>query len=931
MILKKKSVKKKKGNNLLFNLLIFYFLLTLTAGVILFALIINSNFVKQKFNSYLNYVANAGRIEYIYLLDIGFKALKSNFIEIDRIDMNLRFRDIIKIEAQRDLAIKNGSLGLKDNLELVNAEFIYKNQKFNGQIRLKGDRKMHFIKKKHSSYNVYLNESDFIMGMNRFAIQKPGTRNYIHEWIFHEMIGDFGLIKSNYIFFDLFVNGENQGLYALEEKMDKVLLERNKRRNGPIFSSQQEFLNENDNLIYQIYNKNYWSREENLKITNIAAEKLKAFMRGKASITDTFDVDKMATFFAVMDATYSMHAIFWNSKLYYNPITGLFEPIARDAHRNLPNFHKINKNYYDRIILDSLLRPETSEDLGGYLQIPEGRLWWIKKFFLNKNGEVNLDFTNAYIKHLKKISSTEYLETFFEQRSDQIEKINSHIYSDYFFYASTREYGSGLYYYKKDDLFHRAKVIRDRIYSLNKKIVFSQLNQNTFKFNITDENQIMGLTGRKPSVNWMTLKSFNCDVKEGNKYFYNRTFKINKQFAFFNPTTFKLDTIPKDNINCKEALIQDHISDQIYVIKKDEINSRITFNKFEDKNQNEYKNIFFNENNILKLKNDITKIDKKIFIPSNFQVLLKPGQKIILTNNAFIISESPWICKGNKENPIIIRGEKKNLGGGILIKNTPKKSILNYVEISYLTGWKNDYQDKYNKNIYKSISSYKNLDKTTEKIYIKQNKTPEETFVLYGSLNFYNTKVELKNLKVEKLFSEDGLNLINSNFSIDNIFFTEIASDAIDFDFSSGNIINSKFSKIGNDGLDFSGSDVYVENAFFDNVNDKQISIGENSKIKLNNITGINSYIGIASKDGSVAKGNNISFKNVKLPFLSYIKKKEYKESIIYLKNIESFDYIKNYLNDKMSKIYLNEKLVGNETKFIIPIVYKKKINLLNL
>ena len=59
------------------------------------------------------------------------------------------------------------------------------------------------------------------MGMNRFAIQKPGTRNYIHEWIFHEMVGELGLIKSNYLFFDLFVNGENQGLYALEEKMGK--------------------------------------------------------------------------------------------------------------------------------------------------------------------------------------------------------------------------------------------------------------------------------------------------------------------------------------------------------------------------------------------------------------------------------------------------------------------------------------------------------------------------------------------------------------------------------------------------------------------------------------------------------------------------------------------------------------------------------------
>ena len=177
------------------------------------------------------------------------------------------------------------------------------------------------------------------------------------------------------------MNGENQGLYTLEEKMSKELIERNKKRNGPIFSSHQEFFTDPDNYIYQIYNEKFWSNPENVSISKIASKKLKAFIKGETTVEETFDIDKMAAFFAVMDATYSLHAIFWNSKLYYNPITGLFEPIARDAHRNLPNYHSFNKNYYDRIILDSFIKPETSAELGGYLQIPEGRLWWIKKFF----------------------------------------------------------------------------------------------------------------------------------------------------------------------------------------------------------------------------------------------------------------------------------------------------------------------------------------------------------------------------------------------------------------------------------------------------------------------------------------------------------------------------------------------------------------------
>ena len=95
---------------------------------------------------------------------------------------------------------------------------------------------MHWKDKSKSSYNFYLKEGQYIKGMRTFTIHKPGVRNYIHEWIYHEMIGDMGLIKSNYDFFHLYINGDNQGLYALEEKMSKEIIERNKRRNGPIFT-----------------------------------------------------------------------------------------------------------------------------------------------------------------------------------------------------------------------------------------------------------------------------------------------------------------------------------------------------------------------------------------------------------------------------------------------------------------------------------------------------------------------------------------------------------------------------------------------------------------------------------------------------------------------------------------------------------------------
>ena len=43
------------------------------------------------------------------------------------------------------------------------------------------------------------------------------------------------LIALKYFFVNLSLNDTNQGIYAVEEGFSKELVERNKKRNGPIF------------------------------------------------------------------------------------------------------------------------------------------------------------------------------------------------------------------------------------------------------------------------------------------------------------------------------------------------------------------------------------------------------------------------------------------------------------------------------------------------------------------------------------------------------------------------------------------------------------------------------------------------------------------------------------------------------------------------
>jgi hypothetical protein len=890
MILKgvNKIVKKKSEKIKFF--LISYFVLTSVIGILFLTFFFTSYAVKVKTFKVLDYLSKAGRIEYVYIFDIAFKALKSNFYKLDKIDIEIKFEDTVVLEKERDIAIKNKTLGQKDKLTKINVLVKHKNKKIKSKIRLKGGRQIHFVKKKHSSYNVYLDKEKYIYGVNKFAIQKPGTRNYIHEWIFNEMMGDLGVIKPKYEFFELYINGTSNGLYAFEEKMGKEILERNKRKNGPILTALTEYrTNEpsGSEPIFEVYDDEYWNKPQNIGLAKTARKKIIEFYKGERSTEDTFDLEKMAAFFAVLDATYTTHGLFYNSKLYYNPSSGLFEPVPRDGHRNLPNYHKFNGNYYEKTILDSIYQPETREELGNNIQIHAGRQWIINKFFVNKNGELNQNFYELYIKYLTKISSEKYLDSFFDLRKSEIERINAHIYSDYFFYSTTRGYTWGLYYFKKDDLYHRAEVIRKRLQTEN-KLINAKIDDN--KNLVIDVSYPRG-PGGSPlpfKISNLIIESINCliDGKEEKKL-------INKALNIFSKTEIQLNFTILENTICRSVSIKDKKLNQNYLVKIDYLNSFHTIDKFSVNKKKSYLKFFQEKNNKLYLKNDIVKINEDLIIPSNLTVIISSGQKLILLNNSFIISNSPWIVNGSKKE-IIISGMEKDTGGGIMIRNTLKESYFNNVKFSYLSGY-------------------------------RQN----NEIVISGALNFYKTNVLLENVIFEKTKSEDAINIVNSKFNIKNIKFSESKSDSIDLDFSNGSINDAKFINIGNDAIDFSGSNVDLRNIYFETVGDKLISVGENSNISISNIDAQKSLVGIASKDGSVVRASGIIMKNVKLPFLSFNKKFEYQPATMYLSDINISEFEEKWLTDKQSRIYYNNLEVGIISKDIIPIVYEKNMNLL--
>ena len=846
MILKKE--KKEKKNIKINKFLFIYFIFTIISGVVLGIFILQSVAFNQIKSKALDLFSKGGRYEYLYLPNIAIKAIKSNFYKLEKINLEIKFDNFLILENIRNNAIKKGSLPGSDLNTKVNFKLIYNNKKYPGKIRLKGDRKVHFIDKEKSSYKIELDKNNYIFGASKFSLQKPRLRNYVHEWIYHQMAKDFDIIKLKYEFLELSINGENKGLYVLEEGFGKELIERNKRRNGPIFGLNEEFGEDSFKPVFEIYNKKYWAKDENKTLVENASQKLQDFLNKKVVLEDIFDIEKWAAYFAIVDMTSTYHGAFLKSvKLYYNPINGLFEPIPYDGHRLKPNYHKYNLNYDDRILIDIIDNPINRDEISG--------LTWLKKMFYNNNGELNISFYNSYIKNLNLISSNEYTEKFLDQNLKKIKEINSHIYSDYFFYDNSRNYTVGLYYFLLSDFSHRAKIIQEKI-ATKEKILVTKKNNNQYLIRNYFKN-----------YGTVMVDKIICN-KEDQKV----VIKIDKLVNNFSNTIINLDLEQTNNLKCTHVNLIDKFKNKSILLKIDNINSEFNYKKFRTNKINSWSKYFFEKNNELFLLTDEINIKQDVYIPKGFKVIIKPGQKIILTDNAFIVSNSAWTIGGDQKKTIIT-GKKDNLGGGIIIGDNDGLSKIFNAKISYLKG--------YNTNL-------------------------NSEFLIMGSINFHQTNVEIKDVSFENIFSEDAINIFRSNFNIYNVNYMDIASDAIDIDFSKGKINKAQFINVENDAIDFSGSNVEIYDLNFQHVRDKLISGGEESNIKVSKIYAVNSQSGIVSKDGSKVYAKDIFFNNVKIPFAAYQKKTEYDYGFLAVNDFKIDNFLIKFAKDDKSKITLD-------------------------
>ena len=773
--------------------------------------------------------------EFPHYPKVAVYASRGLFYDIPKININIKHENYLKLSDMRTDALENLS-GDASEFEYVNANVFFEKKLIPIEIRLKGDRHVHYNDEKKWSFRIKVKGEETLFRMKRFSIHKPRVRNYLYEWIFHTTLKDEGLCALRYEFLNVYVNGENLGLYALEEHFEKRLIENNNRKEGPILKFDENLIptNPSSDPFFTIpitpFNRKKWSNTEYADLTQKGISLLESFRIGESNLNDTFDVDLLSKFYATIDLLKVHHASYWRSmRFYYNPITEKLEPIGYDGHYGS----------YDRSV--NCLTAEfltLKHDVSTFYINSKD---WLSLIFNFK--DENILFYKKYIKNLIRLSDPNYFKNFQKKHKHNISKYEDLIYSDF---PSLKDhqinYGPELFIFKPHIIEQNCDYIRKRLFPKDSnEIIRSYLSHNDRKKieisvvnifslpivlkNIVTEN---GTEIVNFESNTILYPQINNKPVDYSKYTLSTDNTVTK--TELTNLSLKFEILGVGNTLITKLLPWNHYNPKILgVLRENTINDISQF-EFVDIDKHK-KAIYFNKGD--------WELAKTIVIPKDYKCYIEQGFELDFLNGSSLISYSPIFASGDLFNPVVFRSSDSN-GSGIFVLKTKNGSVFSHTH------------------------------------FLNLSNPNSNGWSLSGAVNFYEADVHLDNCIFKKNKSEDALNIIRSTFRIEHVLFENALFDALDSDFSKGNISHSQFNTCGNDAIDLSGSYINMESISIKGCKDKAISGGEKSLLIANDLEIKDSKIGIACKDQSTIRVFGLNIKNCRYDLTAYQKKSEF-------------------------------------------------------
>ncbi len=739
--------------------------------------------------------------------------------------------------------------------EWVPAKLVYKGRSYRIDMRVKGQSTDHWGK--YGSYKIKVKDGETLFGMKRFAIEHPKTRGYMNEWFFHQFLKFNDLISLRYDFVKVSINGDAQPIYALEENFGKRLIENNHRKEGLIF--RINYLR-NDRILLQQSDSEIQSEHMQAGI-EILTQNVNSFFDGTLRVSNVFDIDSLARFYAVLDLWGNRHAgQLKNMRFYFNPSTSLIEPIGYDQQSIFPTQ-----------FLDLL---GTRRYLGGRLS--DGSHFFDLVFS-------DSEFFKKYIIELERIAQKDLLDEFFSMVSKEHVKKLRTLYKSYPYFEYKIKYPALLWFYQEGDHTRYSTSIwlpadSETLYQ-NQEYIESKLrltpNSAVVVYDkYTDQDRLLRLKFFNNElmplgIRGLTVGGTDVPISSNEKIIQFGDLNREERFGFLKveiPKSFRLSSAIANKIVAKIGILGGSSYENYVAQSPPKVVDKNSLRQFDALDKFDFLIIDEDQRTISFEKGEHI-VNTMLTIPPGYTATVEGGTKIKLVDNSSIISYSPVNILGTEESPIVISSDST---GGVTVINADGESIIQYVQFHNLS------------NI-----AERGLD-------------------ISGAINFYESDVKISDCVFTNTKSEDSINIVRSRFVIEKCIFSKSLSDAIDIDFSNGELSNLRISDTGNDGIDVSGSKVDIVDVKINTVGDKGISVGENSTVDIDGIHIENAKIGISIKDKSYAdidkrekvsrnltsSYDGIYIGHCDIGIAVYQKKPEYGPSEVHIGDRRSGDYV---------------------------------------
>ena len=156
-------------------------------------------------------------------------------INIDIPDSNKWNKNLLKITVDKS---NNINPKFRDKFKSkITANYKFGRCTYDARVRISGDWKDHiefYNQQFKVSLDVKLDEGN-ILNSVRFKLLIPKTRNGVNEILGSLLFSELGFISPKTFFTKVNLNSSGETVYLFQENAAKEMLERNLRREGPIF------------------------------------------------------------------------------------------------------------------------------------------------------------------------------------------------------------------------------------------------------------------------------------------------------------------------------------------------------------------------------------------------------------------------------------------------------------------------------------------------------------------------------------------------------------------------------------------------------------------------------------------------------------------------------------------------------------------------